>query len=172
MLSIDNCAFALTYDMSYGNAFNKIYFRNIRHGFLVHKDHPLAQYDIIEPAQLNGARMILPNERVAVRLDINQFLKKNNLSISVEYESTLFLQIQELIRNDHSLVAHLTEVDAANVSPDEFHFLMVRDEDFANPAVLVYKKNKTLSTAERAFLKDMKALSQRLRREDEKGANE
>lgn len=154
-LENEECNFAVSYDLEWKDQFEVIPLFQVEHCFIVHRSHPLAQQDSISVEQLHGVRMIFPTQRTAIRLKMDRLLAEHHVIPTMVFQTNESLQIYNLLSNDHSLVARITLGDAQAVNNPDFLTLRVRDVDFSTSVVLVYRRDRPLTMAERLFRQDV-----------------
>ena len=157
-LENDECNFAISYDIDdWGSQFEVIPLFWVEHCFIVHRSNPLAQLNEIPIEQLQGARMIFPAQRTAIRAKLDQLFEEHHIHPLIVFQTNQALQIYNLVANDHSLVARVTVADAEAINNPEFKLLRLRDVNVSTNVVLVHRCDRQLSLAERAFRQDVLA---------------
>jgi len=149
------CNFAICYELEWASRFEVHPLFQVDHCFVVHKEHPLAQYDEISLSQLQGVRMIMPETKTAIRSKLDELFGIYDIHPLVVLESNQALQICNLIVRDHSLVARVTLNDALAVGNPDIKILRVKDVDFSTHVVLAHRKDRPLSVVERLFHQDV-----------------
>lgn len=155
-LENDDCNFAISYDLNvWGKYFEVLPLFQVEHCFIVHRSHPLAQFENISLSQLQGTRMIYPAQRTAIRAKMDLLFQEHAIHSTMVFQTNQALQIYDFISNDHSLVARVTLADAQAIDNPNIRILRVRDVDFTTSAVLVHRSDRQLSVAERLFQQDV-----------------
>ena len=154
-LEEDQCNFAICYESDWCAHFESHPLFRVEHCFIVHQDHPLAQYDEITLEQLQNTRMIVPAQKTAIRRKLDELFRAHKVRPTVVFETNQALQICNLIMRDHSLVARVTLSDALAVGNPSIKILRLKGEDFSTRAVLVHRKDRPLSVIERLFHQDV-----------------
>lgn len=154
-LEEDECSFAICYELDWCARFESHPLFRVEHCFIVHQDHPLAQYDEISLEQLQNTRMIVPAQKTAIRRKLDELFRIHKVRPTVVFETNQALQICNLIMRDHSLVARITLSDALAVGNPSIKILRIKDADFSTRVVLVHRKDRPLSVVERLFHQDV-----------------
>lgn len=154
-LDADECSFAICYELDWCARFEVHPLFQVEHCFIVHQDHPLAAYDQITLDQLQNTRMIVPEQRTAIRRKMDELLRARKICPTIVFETNQALQICNLIMRDRSLVARVTLSDAVALGNPNIRILRVSDADFSTHAVMVHRKDRPLSVIERLFHQDV-----------------
>lgn len=154
-LDEDECNFAICYELDWCAHFETHPLFRVEHCFIVHQDHPLAQYDEITLEQLRNTRMIVPAQKTVIRHKLDELFRVHQVHPTVVFETNQALQICNLIMRDHTLVARVTLSDALAVGNPSIKILRLKGEDFSTRAVLVHRKDRPLSVVERLFHQDV-----------------
>lgn len=150
-LENNECNFAICYKQSWTAQYESHYLFRVEHAFIVHKSHPLAQFDDITLSQLSGTRMIFPEKKTAIWEMLTDLFRLYRIQPDIVFQTNQALQISSLLLSDPSLVARLTLDDAQAISGPEFKILRVRDVDLSIPAVLVHRRDIPLTAVEQEF---------------------
>lgn len=150
-LENNECNFAICYEQSWTSQYESHRLFRVEHAFLVHRSHPLAQFDDITLSQLSGVRMIFPDRKTAIWEKLTNLLRQHRIQPDIVFQTNQALQVSSLLLSDPSLVARLTLDDAQAICGSEFKVLRVRDVDLSIPAVLVHRRDIPLTSAEQSF---------------------
>lgn len=150
-LENNECNFAICYEQDWCSQFDVHYLFRVEHCFVAHVTHPLAQYNEITMNQLDRIRAIFPEKKTAIWDKLTSLCRTHHIHPDVVFQTNQALQISNLITQDHSLVARLTFDDALAINTPDLKILRIKDADFSTRALLVHRRDISLTPAEQQF---------------------
>jgi DNA-binding transcriptional LysR family regulator len=129
-----------------------------RYTFIVHRSHPLAQYETISLEQLANENIIMMNSKFQAHQLLNTLSRQKGIKLQYAYECGEIAPIQQLVLNQYGIGISTDFESAHKIHPD-LKTLYLDEPDYLWAVYLITKKQTSLSPVCRRFIEYMSSVA-------------
>jgi DNA-binding transcriptional LysR family regulator len=127
---------------------NKVTVREVLEDRLVivaPSDHPLTRKSSLEPRDLKGQSMIMHEKGSATRLFVDDFIRKNDISITIPLELSSNMAIKKAVREGIGIAMISQKVGSEEIQRGELRAIFFSDQQMKRKFYMVHHKDKYFS---------------------------
>ena len=108
-------------------------------------DHPLTRKGPLEPRDLKGQAMIMHEKGSATRIFVHDFIRKNNISITIPLELSSNMAIKKAVQERIGIAMISQKVVSEEIQRGELKAILFSDQQMKRKFYMVHHKDKYFS---------------------------
>jgi DNA-binding transcriptional LysR family regulator len=108
-------------------------------------DHPLTRKGSLEPRDLKGQAMIMHEKGSATRIFVDDFIRKNNISITIPLELSSNMAIKKAVQERIGIAMISRKVVSEEIQRGELKAILFSDQQIKRKFYMVHHKDKYFS---------------------------
>lgn len=134
--------------ISYPVEHNKVTVREVLEDRLVivaPPDHPLTRKGSLEPRDLKGQSMIMHEKGSATRIFVDDFIRKNDISITIPLELSSNMAIKKAVQERIGIAMISRKVVSEEIQRGELRAILFSDQQMKRKFYMIHHKDKYFS---------------------------
>jgi DNA-binding transcriptional LysR family regulator len=134
--------------ISYPVEHNKVTLREVLEDRLViiaPPDHPLTRKSALEPRDLKGQSLIMHEKGSATRAFVDEFIKKNNITITIPLELSSNMAIKQAVQERIGIAIISRKVVSDEIQKGELKAIPFSDQQMKRKFYMIHHKDKYFS---------------------------
>jgi len=140
-----------------GKQIKVVAWRQERMALVVHPGHRLAWREGVEPAELEGERLVSFDEDLAIRKAIDRYLRSSGVAVDAVLQFDNIQMIKEAVAIGSGIAILPEQTVAEEAARGRLSMVPLRGAELARPVGIIYRRNKKLTPAAHRFLEFLRS---------------